>query len=382
MQATDPLRAPSPASPGRGGAAGRAAQAARTLADPRWAAVIARDPDADGRFWYAVSSTGVYCRPSCAARTPRPEHVTFHDSRASAERAGYRPCRRCRPEAPPLAQRQAAMVAALCRHIEHAERPPALAELAARAGLSPHHLHRVFRRVTGLTPRQFADALRDARVRTALARGEPVTQALYDAGFQSAGRFYERADRALGMTPGDYRAGGAGQEIRYATGGCSLGVILVAQSLRGICAILLGDDAAALVHELEGRFPRARLVAAGAGFAAVLDAAIRLVEEPGAGLGLPLDLRGTAFQQRVWQALQRIPAGSTTTYTEVAQQLGMPRAVRAVAHACASNAVAVAVPCHRVLRRDGSLAGYRWGLARKRALLEREADTPPTGEMP
>lgn len=347
--------------------------AAATVTDPRWAAIAGRDASADGSFWYSVRTTGVYCRPSCAARLPRPENVAFHATRADAERAGFRPCRRCRPDAPPLAEQHADTVAAACRRIETAGSAPDLASLASAAGMSPHHFHRVFKALTGLTPRAYAAAHRAQRVRTALTSGASVTDAIYDAGFQSSGRFYEAADGVLGMTPSDWRAGGANTAIRFAVGQCSLGAILVAASARGVCAITLGDDPEALVRDLQDHFPRAELIGADTAFEAVVAQVVGFVEAPRLGLDLPLDVRGTAFQQRVWQALRTIPAGTTASYSEIAQRIGSPKSVRAVASACAANAIAVAIPCHRVVRTDGALSGYRWGVERKRALLAREA---------
>lgn len=347
--------------------------AAETLNDPRWAAVLARDSAADGQFFYSVSSTGVYCRPSCASRAARPENVQFHATAAAAERAGFRPCRRCRPDQAPLAAQHVALVAELCHFIEQAEQAPSLGVLAARAGLSPHHLHRVFKAVTGVTPKAYAAAHRAARLRSELTHGGSVTAAIYGAGYGSSGRFYAESDRILGMAPGDYRRGGANTEIRFAIGRCSLGAILVAASTRGVCAIFMGDDPDALVRELQDRFPRASLLGGDAEFERVVARVVGLVEAPALSLDLPLDIRGTAFQQRVWLALRDIPAGRTVSYSELAARIGAPQAVRAVASACAANALAVAVPCHRVLRRDGALSAYRWGVERKRALLEREA---------
>lgn len=348
-------------------------RAATTAADPRWAAVLARDPAAEGRFVYAVRSTGVYCRPSCNARTPRPENVSFYDSAEAAERAGFRPCRRCRPEQPPRAEREAALVARLCRVVEAAEDMPTLDELARQAGVSAGHLHRLFKAVTGLTPRTYAAARRAERLRAGLAQAATVTDAIYDAGYGASSRFYEQSAAVLGMSPSRYRDGGAGAEIRFAVGQCSLGAILVAASAQGVCAITLGDDAEALVRELQDRFPRATLDGGDAAFAQLVATVVGFVEAPKLGLELPLDVRGTAFQQRVWQALRQIPPGARLSYRELAERIGAPRAVRAVAGACAANAIAVAIPCHRVVRGDGSLSGYRWGVERKRALLEREA---------
>ncbi|MBA3588238.1 bifunctional DNA-binding transcriptional regulator/O6-methylguanine-DNA methyltransferase Ada [Methylibium sp.] len=348
--------------------------AAATVSDPRWAAVAARDPRADGEFFYSVKTTGVYCRPSCPARTAKPENVAFHANAAEAQRAGFRPCLRCRPDQPSLAAQHAATVAELCRVIEAAEQAPTLDELAQRAGMSAWHLHRVFKTVTGLTPKAYVTAHRTRRVRTALARSGTVTDAIYGAGYNSGGRFYAQADQVLGMTPTRFRAGGADTDIRFAIGESSLGAILVAQSDRGVCAILMGDDPDALARDLQDRFPKARLIGGDAEFEQRVAQVIGFVEAPRLGLDLPLDVRGTAFQQRVWQALRNIPAGQTASYTEIAQRIGAPASVRAVAQACGANALAVAIPCHRAVRNDGALSGYRWGVERKRALLERESE--------
>jgi AraC family transcriptional regulator of adaptative response/methylated-DNA-[protein]-cysteine methyltransferase len=341
--------------------------------DSRWAAVVARDPKADGKFFYSVRTTGVYCRPSCASRHARRENVAFHASTGAAERAGFRPCKRCKPDQAPLAIQHAAMIAKICRRIESAERIPNLATLAREANLSPYHFHRLFKALTGLTPRAYAAAHRAGRVRRELGRSRTVTDAIFDAGFNSGGRFYATSDAVLGMTPSDYRAGGARVEIRFAVGECSLGSILVAQSAKGVCAILLGDDPDLLARDLQDRFPRANLIGADADFEKLIAKIVGFVEAPALGLDLPLDVRGTAFQQRVWQALRKIPAGSTVSYRTIAQRIGAPKSVRAVAQACAANSIALAIPCHRVVRHDGALSGYRWGVERKRALLEREA---------
>lgn len=346
--------------------------ASRVTRDPRWAAVCARDPAADTSFVYAVQTTGVYARSSSAARLPRPENVEFFDTAEQAEAAGYRPSRRTGDRSTIAAQR-AAIVSQACRSIEQAASPPPLRELAEAAGLSPYHFHRVFRSATGLTPKGYADAHRAGRVRERLVRAASVTEAFYDAGFQSNGRFYEASNDVLGMKPTEFRAGGANNDIRFAVGECSLGSILVAHSGRGVCAILFGDDPDALVRDLQDRFPRARLIGGDGDFERHVAQVVGFVEAPSPGLDLPLDVRGTAFQQRVWQALRAIPVGTTATYAQIASRIGSPKAVRAVAHACAANPIAVAIPCHRVVRRDGGLAGYRWGVERKRALLDREA---------
>ncbi len=341
--------------------------------DSRWASVVARDRAADGDFYYSVRTTGVYCRPSCAARLANPKNVRFHSTQADAERAGFRACKRCKPGQPSLDEQHAAKVADACRTIEGADAAPTLATLAGAGGLSPYHFHRVFKAITGLTPKGYATAHRTRRVQAELRRSDTVTQAIYDAGFNSGGRFYANSDAMLGMTPRDFRAGGTNMAIQFAVGQCSLGAILVARSSKGVCAILLGDDPDALVRDLQDRFPQAGLIGGDAGFDTMVATVIGFVEAPGLGLDLPLDVRGTAFQQRVWQALRSIPAGETASYTEIARRIGLPKAVRAVAAACAANALAIVIPCHRVVRNDGALSGYRWGVARKRSLLDREA---------
>jgi AraC family transcriptional regulator of adaptative response/methylated-DNA-[protein]-cysteine methyltransferase len=343
-----------------------------TKDDPRWAAVVARDPEADGQFVYAVKTTGIYCRPSSLARLPNPQNVEFFDTAEQARAAGYRPSKRAAKDQSDVAAQHAVIVAAACRHIESAEHLPALNELAQAAGLSSFHFHRVFKAVTGLTPKGYATAHRSRKVRDRLAHGGSVTDALYEAGFNSNSRFYESADQVLGMKPGDYRAAGKNTDIRFAVGQCSLGAILVAQSERGVCAILLGDDPHQLVCDLQDKFRRANLIGADHAFEQLIAKVIGFIEAPAMGLDLPLDVRGTAFQERVWQALREIPAGSTASYADIAQRIGAPKAVRAVAQACGANSIAVAIPCHRVVRSDGNLSGYRWGVERKRQLLERE----------
>ena len=351
-------------------------QPATTTTDPRWASVAARDAQADGRFYYSVKTTGVYCRPSCAARLARPENVRFHASCVEAEREGFRPCKRCKPNQPSLVEQHAAKVAEACRLIETLEELPGLAQLANSAALSIYHFHRLFKTITGLTPKQYAAAHRAQRLRSELGKGGTVTNAIYDAGYNSNGRFYAHSGEVLGMTASSYRAGGADTEIRFAVGECSLGSILVAATGRGVCAILLGADPDLLTRDLQDRFPQANLIGGDREFEQIVSQVIGLVESPAAGLGLPLDIRGTAFQQRVWQALREIPSGATASYTEIAIRIGSPKSVRAVAQACGANALAVAIPCHRVVRSDGAVSGYRWGVERKQALLAREARRP------
>ncbi|WP_445178257.1 bifunctional DNA-binding transcriptional regulator/O6-methylguanine-DNA methyltransferase Ada [Pseudomonas sp. McL0111] len=347
-------------------------QTIKTEDDPRWTAVVARDSTADGQFVYAVKTTGVYCRPSSLSRLPKPQNVEFFSTAEDAEAAGYRPSKRASKDQSEVTAQHAATVATACRQIESAETLPALNELAETAGLSPFHFHRVFKAATGLTPKGYAAAHRSRKVRARLANGGSVTAALYDAGFNSNSRFYEAADQLLGMTPGDYRAAGQNNDIRFAVGQCSLGAILVAQSERGVCAILLGDDPHQLVCDLQDQFRRANLIGADNDFEQLIAKVVGFIEAPAIGLDLPLDVRGTAFQERVWQALREIPTGSTASYADIAQRIGAPKAVRAVAQACGANRLAVAIPCHRVVRSDGNLSGYRWGVERKRELLQRE----------
>jgi AraC family transcriptional regulator of adaptative response/methylated-DNA-[protein]-cysteine methyltransferase len=347
--------------------------ASATENDPRWAFVVARDPTADGNFYYSVKTTGVYCRPSCAARLARPENVRFHATCHEAEKAGFRPCKRCQPGQPSKAEQHALKIAAVCRLIEKSEETPSLEQLAQEAGLSAYHFHRLFKAATGLTPREYAAAHRHKRVRKTLGDSGSVTEAIYAAGYNSSGSFYRTANQVLGMAPSKYRAGGARTEISFAVGECCLGSILVAKSERGICAIFLGEDPNALARELQDRFPRANLIGGDREFERMVSKVVGFVEAPAIGLDLPLDIRGTVFQQRVWQALREIPPGSTASYTDIAKRIGSPKSVRAVAQACGANPLAVAIPCHRIVRNDGGLSGYRWGVARKKALLEREA---------
>lgn len=342
--------------------------------DARWEAVRTRDARADGQFVYAVRTTGVYCRPSASARLPKRQNILFFASAQDAEAAGYRPSRRTHGDRTAATAQRTALVAQACRRIEAADDTPNLDTLAEQAGMSPFHFHRLFKAETGLTPKAYATAWRAHKLRQELNTASgTVTDAIYEAGFHSNSRFYETADQVLGMPAQAYRAGGHGAVIRFAVGACTLGAILVAQSQRGICAILLGDDPDQLVRDLQDQFPRAELIGGDDRFEQLVAQVVGFIEAPGIGLNLPLDVRGTAFQQRVWQALRDIAPGETASYTEIAARIGAPRAVRAVAQACAANHIAVAIPCHRVVRRDGNLAGYRWGVARKRELLQREA---------
>lgn len=339
----------------------------------RWAAVQQRDSAADGVFYYSVRSTGVYCRPSCAARPALRKNVAFHDSREAAEQAGFRACLRCKPDQPPLAQRHAQIAAQACRLIDELDEEPDLDALAQACGVSRFHFHRIFKAHTGITPKAYAAAGRARRVKQELVQAPTVTDAIYAAGFNSSGRFYATSVQVLGMTPKRFRTGGTGESIRFAIGACSLGAILVAATDKGICAILMGDDPDVLARDLQDRFPNAELHGADPGFEQTVARVVGMVEAPEIGLDLPLDVRGTAFQQRVWQALREIPSGQTVSYAELAARVGLPSGARAIAGACAANPVAVAIPCHRVVRNDGSISGYRWGVERKQALLKREA---------
>jgi AraC family transcriptional regulator of adaptative response/methylated-DNA-[protein]-cysteine methyltransferase len=337
----------------------------------RWRAVEQRDREADGVFCYAVRTTGVYCRPSCAARRPLQANVTFHATPAAARAAGCRPCKRCRPDEP-ASSRHADAIARACRLKASAEEPVTIAAVAAAVGMSRFHFQRAFKATTGVTPKAYAAAERRRRLGKELRRGGAVTAAFYAAGFNSSSRFSGEAQRQLGMRPKAFREGGRDVAIRFAVGNCSLGAVLVAATERGVCALLLGDDADALARDLAKRFPNARLERGDAKFRRVIDRVVAFVDEPRASFDLPLDVRGTAFEQRVWQALGAISPGETVTYSELARRIGAPLAARAVARACAANPLAVAIPCHRVGRLDGSLAGYRWGVERKRVLLARE----------
>jgi AraC family transcriptional regulator, regulatory protein of adaptative response / methylated-DNA-[protein]-cysteine methyltransferase len=341
--------------------------------DVWWEATRSRDSAYDGKFFVAVRTTGVYCRPSCKSRPARRENISFFPTAEAAERAGYRACKRCRPDRLGEPDPQVEAVKRACATIASAEEAPSLADLAASAGLSPFHFHRVFKKVAGVTPKAYAAQMRAARAAENLGKAETVTEAIYDAGFNSSSRFYETATARLGMTPTALRRGGESATIRFAVGESSLGAVLVAATEKGVAAIMLGDDPDALARALQDRFPRANLIGGDAAFERTVAAVVGLVEAPGQRLDLPLDIRGTAFQQLVWQAPRAIPPGRTASYAEIAQAVGRPKAVRAVALACAANPLAVAIPCHRVVRTDGAISGYRWGVDRKRKLLDREA---------
>lgn len=341
--------------------------------DARWAAVCARDAAAEGHFWFAVTTTGVYCRPTCRSRQPRRQNVRFFDAPAAAEAAGFRPCKRCQPHEaqPAMTVEHAAAVEQACALIRSADAAPTLATLAAAVGMSPYHFQRVFKAHTGVSPKQYAMRVRLERTAGALHSAESVTAALYDAGYNSGGQFYAESADAIGMTPGVYRRGAAGETIHFGVAPCYLGWVLAAATERGLCAIDLGDDPALLEAGLRTRFPNAAIVR-DPSFDEWMQQIVAFLDAPQRGLSLPLDIQGTAFQRRVWDALRTIPAGATLSYAEVAERIGEPAAVRAVAGACAANKLAVAIPCHRVVRKDGDLSGYRWGVERKRRLLARE----------
>ena len=341
---------------------------ARATDDARWQAVLAREA---GQFLYGVVTMGVYCRPTCPSPRPKRANVRFFADSAAARAAGLRACRRCDPDGTRAALARA-VVADACAAIEAAETIPALATLAQRSGYSRFHFLRLFRDHTGLTPRSYAEGVRARRLAAALAAGNRVADAIAAAGYGSESRVYE-APELLGMTPGAARRGGAGETIRTALAESPFGRLLVAATAKGVCFLGFAEPDDALLGDLRQRFPRARIVADEAGLAAIVGAVVAFMAEPRAALELPLDLRGTAFQLRVWEALRRIPLGRTTTYAALAAAIGAPRAVRAVARGCARNPVSLAVPCHRVLGADGALTGYRWGIPRKQALLAREA---------
>ncbi len=341
--------------------------------DARWDGVLRKDASLDGQYLFAVKTTGIYCRPSCSSRTPKRVNVEFYTSAQAARTDGYRACLRCAPDGLSKRQLQTQAILQVCRSIEVSQEKISLTNLAQQVNLSPHHFHRIFKEVTGVTPHDYYKARQIAQIGQSIKETDSVTEAIYDAGFSSSGRFYENTNAMLGMTPKAYKAGGAGEAIRVAVRSCALGLVLVAATERGICTIEFGDDAQALMQRLRLRFPQASILSEDAQFEAWLMQLLAHIHVPKMALDLPLDVRGTVFQQQVWKALQDIPLGSTVSYTEVAQRIGKPKAVRAVATACASNVLAVAIPCHRVLRGNGKLSGYRWGVDRKRSLLDAEA---------
>lgn len=343
--------------------------------DERWRALKQRDPQAKGKFFYGVLTTGVYCRSGCASRLPKRENVRFFTTWERAEQAGFRACRRCNPKALEGKDPQTQAVLKACRMIEKADCPPGLHELADAVGLSPFHFHRLFKKIVGITPKQYALEKRSKRVREHLQKDMTVTQALYQAGFMASSRFYEKATATLGMQPRAYQKGAPHMRIRFAMVHSPLGPVLVAATGQGICAVEFGHSPETLQEQLRRRFPKAEFQEPDPHFKAMIKQVLAFLESPRKErFDLPLDIQGTAFQRRVWLALQKIPSGSTASYKEIATRIGRPQAARAVARACAANPVAVVIPCHRVVRRNGEPGGYRWGIARKRRLLEQEAE--------
>jgi AraC family transcriptional regulator of adaptative response/methylated-DNA-[protein]-cysteine methyltransferase len=353
---------------------------AKSNANEKWSLVLARDAAADGRFVYAVKSTGVFCRPSCPSRRPRQENVEFFDSPAHARQAGYRACMRCSPSG---ANPQAQKIEAACRYIDdNLEITLSLTAISRHVAISPFHFQRLFKRMLGISPRQYQQARRAGKFRQALLSEARVTDAIYEAGYSSSSRAYESIPAQLGMTPSAFRRKGEGVEIRYAVLHTDLGRLLIATTGRGICSVRFGESDATLVRELKRDFEAARIVHDDQGLQEIAKQVRQLLRAPAAAVNIPLDIQGTAFQQKVWESLRRIPRGETRSYSEIAESIGQPTAVRAVANACASNPVALVVPCHRVVQKNGSLAGYRWGVKRKAALLDREQQASDHQEQP
>ena len=344
----------------------------KLLTEARWQAVTCRDPQMDDQFVYAVKTTGIYCRPSCPSRAARRRNVVFFDTADLAVAAGYRACKRCKPDRPSQQQSRNALVLQACQAMENSSSALSLEQLAQQAQISRYHFHRIFKSVTGLTPKAFHQAVQAKRIAASLQSAPSITDAIYDAGFNSAGRFYDSAHSLLGMQPTRFREGGRGESIRYGLAPCALGWVIVAATHKGVCAIEFGDVAQTLSEQIHEQFHQAQFEEADPEFKRWIAQVIRYLDQPQGVLSLPLDIRGTVFQRRVWQAMQAIPAGQTASYSEVAERIGQPKAFRAVAHACACNAIAVAIPCHRVIRANGSLSKYRWGPERKAELLRRE----------
>jgi AraC family transcriptional regulator, regulatory protein of adaptative response / methylated-DNA-[protein]-cysteine methyltransferase len=349
-------------------------QAQALSADDRWTALVKRSPQPDNQFLYAVTTTGIYCRPTCSSRLPNRENVRFFNHAEEAQQAGFRACKRCRPDLVenPDAIRTAVLQA--CAIMDNAETRPTLSELSKAVNVSPFHFQRQFKQIIGVTPKQYFMQKRLQRVQSNLKAGDTVTEAIYDAGFSSSTPFYQQSKRSLGMSPSSFKNGGIGSSIFYAIRETHLGWLLVAATETGVCAIEFGSSHSDLDASLRSRFPQAEIIAGHPVYENWVQSVLSYLDHPQSGLDLPLDIRGTAFQRRVWQALREIPIGETISYTELARRVGHPKAVRAAAGACASNKIAIAVPCHRVVRSDGSLSGYRWGIERKRELLEREKE--------
>ncbi len=339
----------------------------------RWNAVLLKDSSRDGQFVFAVSSTGIYCRPSCPSRRPRPENVSFFQLPEAAERAGYRACLRCRPKETRVADNHVEMAQRVCKLIEESDgEPTTLAKLSQAVGVSPFHLQRTFKSVMGITPSQFAEECRIRKFRTGVRTGGAITQAIYDAGYGSSSRLYEGAASQLGMTPATYGRGGRGAVINYTVVKCHLGHLLVAATSKGVCSVKLGDTPEQLANDLAKEFPSAKIDRDEQSLQPSVRAVVDYLSYKTPHIDLPLDIQATAFQRQVWEQLRAIPYGKTYSYTQVAKAIGQEKAVRAVARACATNPVALVIPCHRVIREDSSLGGYRWGLDRKKQLLKDE----------
>lgn len=340
----------------------------------RWDAVVHRDKEAEGCFYYAVKTTGVFCRPGCSSRLPNRKNVTFYETIEAAENDGFRPCKRCKPGSVSQNEHIESIIIQACRSIEQAEIPLKLDDLAAAAGLSPYHFHRLFKKIVGVTPKQYSSTHQSQRFRNSLKDSPSVTDAIYKAGYSSSSRAYEKAQEHLAMAPKTYRGGAAGVTIYYGTAQCLLGWVIVALTERGICAIELGDDPKTLFVQLQKNYPKAQLEEVSADFSSLLKEVASFIETPSRGIKVPLDIQGTAFQQRVWSVLQEIEPGTTLSYTELAERVGNPEAARAVAKACGSNRLAVVIPCHRVVAKDGRMGGFRWGVERKAQLLDKEKE--------
>ena len=343
--------------------------------EARWTALEKRDREADGFFYYGVTSTSIVCRPGCSSRLPLRSNVVFFNTCQDALNQGFRPCKRCKPEKNNVAAARADLVIQACRHIEQAENPPTLMDLAERAGLSSSHFHRLFKKIVGVTPKQYTITHQVERFRNNILSGHSVTEAIYQSGFSSSSRAYEKSNSRLGMKPGDLKKGGAAIAIKYGISRCFLGWVIVAASNRGICCIEFGDSPDEVIQLMHQRFPKARLINADEGFNSLINEIVGFIKQPNKDFQIPLDIQGTVFQQKVWAILREIKPGRTKSYSDIAKQLGNPQAVRAVARACAANKLAVVIPCHRVIAKDGRISGYRWGVDRKKLLLENEALT-------
>jgi AraC family transcriptional regulator, regulatory protein of adaptative response / methylated-DNA-[protein]-cysteine methyltransferase len=338
----------------------------------RWQAVVDRDKAAEGCFYYAVVTTGIFCRPGCSSRLPNQGNVEYFETGAEAMRAGFRPCKRCNPTGETKDKEVEQKIVDVCRKIENSDKTIKLDTLAREAGLSSFHFHRLFKKIVGVTPKMYSSNHQSLRFREKLKSSKSITDAIFDAGYSSTSGAYSSKGDLLAMKPKEYRAGGRGVTIQYGVAECILGWVIVAATDRGICGIEFGDDVTVLVPQLQKRFPEAVLKEAGPGFKHVIEDVVQFVKVPTASFNLPLDIQGTVFQQKVWTILREIEPGKTMSYTEVAEKVGNPKAVRAVATACASNKIAVVIPCHRVISKAGKISGYRWGVTRKNDLLENE----------